>query len=229
MIESYLELIGATTRAAQEHELLIAVQIDARHAADQGPGRTRGLEAGVGGLLEQTERVAQGIEAAEVTVLGALSAGQLARALRTAFDPYARAELAAIEATDPGRVGLAESGAWPLGARRALGALPGRRSTARNVLDRAVAAGRRLADVHGRPARRLERSAHGGGDARADHTGALNARGRGRRHPRPRRPRACATASDRPRRRGSGRSRRRPCAARPSSPPAMPRCGWRAS
>jgi hypothetical protein len=102
MIESYLELIGATTRAAQEHELLIAVQIDAR-------------KAGVDSLIEQTERVAQGIEAAEVTVLGALGAGQLARALRTAFDPYARAELAALEAADPSRAGLAESGAWPLG------------------------------------------------------------------------------------------------------------------
>ena len=114
MIESYLELIGATTRAAREHEVLIAVQIDPRHA----DGANRGPDAGVRALLEQTERVAQGIEAAEVTVLGALSAGQLARALRTAFDPYARAELAALEAADPGRarLGLAESGAWPLGA-----------------------------------------------------------------------------------------------------------------
>ena len=52
-----------------------------------------------------------------MTVLGALSPGQLARALRTAFDPYARAELAALEAADPDRDGLAEAGAWPLGAR----------------------------------------------------------------------------------------------------------------
>jgi hypothetical protein len=111
MIESYLELIGVTTRAAQEHEVLIAVQIDARHA----DGGDRGPDAGVNALLEQTERVAQGIEAAEVAVLGALSAGQLARALRTAFDPYARAELAALEAADPGRAGLPESSAWPLG------------------------------------------------------------------------------------------------------------------
>jgi hypothetical protein len=116
MIESYLELIGATTRAAQEHEVLIAVQIDARHAADHRPAWSRGLDAGVSALLEQTERVAQGIEAAEVTVLGALSAGQLTRALRTAFDPYARAELTALEAADPNRAGLDEPGAWPLGA-----------------------------------------------------------------------------------------------------------------
>jgi hypothetical protein len=111
MIESYLELIGATTRAAQEHEVLVAVQIDARRGFDRGPG------GGIDALIEETERVAQGIEAAEVNVLGALGAGQLARALRTAFDPYARAELAALEAADPSRTGLAEGNAWPLGAR----------------------------------------------------------------------------------------------------------------
>jgi hypothetical protein len=110
MIESYLELIGATTRAAREHEVLVAVQIDARRGPD------RGRDAGMSALLEQTERVAQGIEAAEVSVLGALRAGQLARALRTAFDPYARAELAALEAADPSHAGLAEANAWPLGA-----------------------------------------------------------------------------------------------------------------
>jgi len=111
MIESYLELIGATTRAAQEHEVLVAVQIDAPRGLDRGHG------AGIDTLIEETERVAQGIEAAEVTVLGALGAGQLARALRTAFDPYARAELAGLEAADPSRSGLAEFNAWPLGAR----------------------------------------------------------------------------------------------------------------
>jgi hypothetical protein len=109
MIESYLELIGATTRATHEHEVLIAVQIDAR-GADRGGG-------GVQALLEQTERVADGLQAAEVSVLGALGAGQLARVLRTAFDPYSRAELAALEAGDPARDGLAEANAWPLGVR----------------------------------------------------------------------------------------------------------------
>jgi hypothetical protein len=111
MIESYLELIGATTRATQEHEVLIAIQVDARRVGE------RGREAGQRALIEQAERVAQGLEAAEVRVLGALGAGQLARTLRTAFDPYARAELAAVEAAEPGRVGLAEANAWPLGAR----------------------------------------------------------------------------------------------------------------
>ncbi len=111
MIESYLELIGTTARVTQEHEVLIAVQIDARRVRD------RGASAATQALIEQTERVAQGLEASEVSVLGALSTGQLARALRTAFDPYARAELTALQIADPSRDGVAENNAWPLAAR----------------------------------------------------------------------------------------------------------------
>src|SRR5207248_5903040 len=36
MIESYLDLIGATTRVTQEHEILLAIQIDARRVRDRG-------------------------------------------------------------------------------------------------------------------------------------------------------------------------------------------------
>ena len=110
LIDSYLELIGTTARVTQEHEILLAVQIDARSVRGDG-------EAAIRTLIEESERIANGLEAAEVTVLGALTAGQLARALRTAFDPYARAELAALETADPERDGLASVNAWPLGAR----------------------------------------------------------------------------------------------------------------
>ncbi len=113
MIESYLELIGTTARVTQEHEILVAVQVDARRVRDRGPGTVTKA------LVEETARVAQGLEAAEVTVLGALTSGQLARALRTAFDPYARAELAVLETADPDRDGLSEENAWPLGVREA--------------------------------------------------------------------------------------------------------------
>jgi hypothetical protein len=108
MIESYLELIGTTARVSQEHEILVAVQVDGR--------RLRGGDSVTDALVEQAERVAEGLEAAEVRVLGALSPGQLARTLRTAFDPYARTELAGLEAADPARDGLSEANAWPLGA-----------------------------------------------------------------------------------------------------------------
>jgi hypothetical protein len=113
MIESYLELIGTTARVAHEHELLVAVQVDARKL------RGRGQDALSEALIEEAERLALGLEAAEVTVVGALSTGQLARMFRTAFDPFARAELTALEAADRGREGLSEAGAWPLGAREA--------------------------------------------------------------------------------------------------------------
>jgi hypothetical protein len=113
MIESYLELIGTTARVTQEHEILVAVQVDAQRM------RARGEQTPIEALIEQTERLAQGLEAAEVAVLGALGPGQLARVLRTAFDPYAGAELAALEAADPTRDGLAEANAWPLGAQEA--------------------------------------------------------------------------------------------------------------
>lgn len=111
MIDSYLELIGSTAQVAQEHEILVAVQVDAHRV------RGRGGDAVPRALVEQAERIARGLEAAEVTVLGALSPGQLARALRTAFDPYARSELAALETADPQRDGLSDTNAWPLGAR----------------------------------------------------------------------------------------------------------------
>jgi len=112
MIESYLELIDATTKVTQEHEILLAVQVDGRQ-------RDRGAGSASDALVEQTERIAEGLEAAEVTVLGALSPGQIARALRTAFDPYCRTELAELEAADREREGLDPANAWPLGAREA--------------------------------------------------------------------------------------------------------------
>ena len=111
MIDSYLELIDTTAKVTQEHEILVAIQVDGRGVRDRGRG------AVMRALVEQAERVAQGLEGAEVTILGALSRSQLARALRTAFDPYARTELAALETVDPGAYRLSESAAWPAGTR----------------------------------------------------------------------------------------------------------------
>ncbi len=110
MIESYLELIGAGTQVAHEHELLIAIQVDSARVRERATGTAEQA------LLESCERIAERLIAAEVEVVGALSGAQLSRILRTAFDPYARAELAALQAADPGRDGLPAASAWPLGA-----------------------------------------------------------------------------------------------------------------
>jgi hypothetical protein len=110
LIESYLELIGTSAQVAHEHEILIAIQVDATRRRDRhGPGLRETL-------VEEAERIARGLEAAEITVLGALTSGQISRALRTAVDPYGRAELAALEAVDGERDGLSAANAWPLGA-----------------------------------------------------------------------------------------------------------------
>jgi hypothetical protein len=110
IVESYLELIGSGIEVSREHEILLAVQVDARR------GRHGGAAALGETLLEEAQRIVDGLEGAEISVLGALAPEQIARVLRTAFDPYARAELAALEAVDRGRRGLAEVNAWPLGA-----------------------------------------------------------------------------------------------------------------
>jgi type VII ESX secretion system EccE translocon-like protein len=112
MIDSYLELIGTSTRVSQEHEILVAVEIDSRRIHARSAIKT---------AIEQAERVAQGLEAAEVKVLGALTPRQLARALRTAFDPYARSELAVLEMADLPQRAFAEASAWPLGAEESWG------------------------------------------------------------------------------------------------------------
>jgi hypothetical protein len=113
LIDSYLELIGTSARISQEHEILVALEIDSRRLPDRG--------AAMRSVIEQSERVAEGLEAAEVKVLGALAPGQLARAMRTAFDPYARSELAVLGMTDPSREGLPAASAWPLGAEESWG------------------------------------------------------------------------------------------------------------
>ncbi len=110
MIDSYLELIGTSAKVAHEHEILLALQVDTSRV------RERGSDAATRTVLEHTERLAQGLEGARVGVLGALTPGQLARALRTAFDPYARGEIASLEAVDVAGTALPETSAWPLGA-----------------------------------------------------------------------------------------------------------------
>lgn len=108
IVESYLELIGTSARVAQDHEILVAIQVDA------GRLRDRRADALSEALVEQAERVAESLQAAEVDVVGALSAAQLAWMLRTAFDPYSRSELARQRAVDPAQVEAGPGSAWPL-------------------------------------------------------------------------------------------------------------------
>jgi hypothetical protein len=112
--ESYLELMSSGAQAAREHEVLLAVQIDATLLRKDDRGqRDRAL-------IASAERVAQDLERARVEVDRALTAGGVARAIRVAFDPYIHPQLAALRAGGGGDE-LSERSAWPAGARERWG------------------------------------------------------------------------------------------------------------
>ncbi|MGH2860035.1 MAG: SCO6880 family protein [Solirubrobacteraceae bacterium] len=109
VVESYLELIGQSTQVTRDHEILIAIQLDTARLHGRSDARDEHV-------LEHVGQVVRGLEAAEIRVLGALTTSQLARVLRTGFDPYARAELAALDALGGGTHVLGEHDAGPLAA-----------------------------------------------------------------------------------------------------------------
>jgi len=90
IIDSYLELIDHTARVSQEHEVLIAVQVDAARV------RGRGRDAAAMALVEETERVADGLRRTGAEIHGGLTVRHLATLVRTAFDPYIRLQLSAL-------------------------------------------------------------------------------------------------------------------------------------
>jgi hypothetical protein len=108
--QSYLELMSSSAEATREHEVLLAVQIDASRLRKDADGqRDRAL-------ISSAERIAEGLERARVQIDQALTAGGLARAVRVAFDPYIRPQLAALRAGG-GSDELSEPAAWPTATR----------------------------------------------------------------------------------------------------------------
>lgn len=109
ILDSYLELIDHTTQVSQEHEILIAVQVDT--------ARVRGREkhAAAATLIEETERIADGLRRAGAQIQGALTPGHLALLFRTAFDPYARTNLATVRENEQSS-GLSRRDPWPVAA-----------------------------------------------------------------------------------------------------------------
>ena len=113
-LASYLDLADAAGPASQPHELFLVVSIStggARRAIRTAGGGDAGAAAV---LVREVRHLARELRTAEVTVDGALSPRMVARALRTAFDPAARARLARRAAGDPAEAGASEGNAWPL-------------------------------------------------------------------------------------------------------------------
>lgn len=116
-VRSYLALLEAAAPTAQQHEVLIAVQVDRRKA---GRGRQTEEDAAVSALIRETEDLAEGLSRAGLAPLGLLTPRQYARVLREGFDPFGhepRKRLAVIDPeradADPDHPGpLAAEGIW---------------------------------------------------------------------------------------------------------------------
>ena len=107
IVDSYLELIERTTRISQEHEVLLAVQVDAAKV------RSRSRDAAAATLVEETERLADALRRTGAAIHGGLTTSHLARLFRTAFDPYVRPTMALLHNE------VSEQSAWPLATAEA--------------------------------------------------------------------------------------------------------------
>jgi len=88
-VSSYIELVDRAPAATQDHELVVAVQIDARKAG-RDVKRFGGGDAGACRVLtRELSHVAERLARGGVEVLGALPPALYARVLRTGFDPFA--------------------------------------------------------------------------------------------------------------------------------------------
>jgi hypothetical protein len=89
---SYLRLIGRAGHVADEHELLFALQIDARRPAARRPvARLGGGDLGAMAVLAgEVGRLIELLDGAGITPTGVLTRRGLATAIRDGYDPWGR-------------------------------------------------------------------------------------------------------------------------------------------
>ena len=115
-VASYIELVESAGSVTQDHELFVALQVDAKKAWRQVKRLGRGDQGAVALLLRELETLAERLVAADVQVQGALRPRMLARAIRDAYDPYGRTYRNRLATLDPSRAGVDPAHAWPLAA-----------------------------------------------------------------------------------------------------------------
>lgn len=113
-VASYIELVESAGAVTQDHELFLALQLDARRAWRQVKRLGRGDAGAIALLLRELETLAEHLTAAQVQVQGALRPRMLARAIRDAYDPYGRTHRNRLAAISPTQAGLSPAGAWPV-------------------------------------------------------------------------------------------------------------------
>jgi hypothetical protein len=115
-VASYIELVESAGSVTQDHELFLALQIDAKRAWRQIKRLGKGDQGAVTLLLRELETLAERLVAADVQVLGALRPRMLARTIRDAYDPFGRTNRNRLAAVDPARAGVDPANAWPVAA-----------------------------------------------------------------------------------------------------------------
>src|SRR6266508_4141698 len=113
-LQSYLRLTQAAGPVTEQHELYIAMQLNAGKAA-RAIKQAGGKDTGACMVLaRELDTMARRLEHAEVEVLHALGPRRLAATIRLAYDPHARTNLARLASNDPSREdGVSARNAWP--------------------------------------------------------------------------------------------------------------------
>jgi hypothetical protein len=117
LVASYIELVESAAPATQEHEILLALQIDERRGARELRRMGGGEKAACELVLREAESLAERLSIAEVTVFGLLRPRRYAEAIRDAFDPFGRQGRARAALGDPEREGVDPTLMGPLADR----------------------------------------------------------------------------------------------------------------
>jgi len=122
LVASYIELVESAAPATQEHEILLALQIDERRGARELRRMGGGENAACELVLREAENLAERLSIAEITVFGLLRPRRYAEAIRDAFDPFGRQSRARASLGEPDRAGVDPALMGPLADEASWGA-----------------------------------------------------------------------------------------------------------
>jgi len=106
LVASYIELLESAAPTTQEHEILLALQVDERRGARELRRMGGGPKAACELALREAENLAERLSIAEITVFGLLRPRRFAETIRDAFDPFGRQARARAALSDPDRAGV---------------------------------------------------------------------------------------------------------------------------
>jgi hypothetical protein len=115
-VASYIELVESAGAITRDHDLFVALQVDAKKAWRQVKRLGRGDAGAVALLARELETLAERLVAADVQVFGVLRPPLLAKVLRDAYDPFGRTKRNRHAALDPAHAGVDPTHAGPLAA-----------------------------------------------------------------------------------------------------------------